>query len=105
MPTLATGVLPIAKCPVDNIVRELRDLAMRPRTTDLVLNLQRTGTDQMSRRMYRKAMIDRIVGSADAAPESSVCRPTSPRVPKLLRVPEKSVGVNHHMTVWGDRLG
>ena len=58
----------------------------------------------MSRRVPRKVMKDRIVGSADAAPESGVRRAASPRVPKLLRVPEESVAVNHRMTVWGDRL-
>ena len=36
-------------------------------------------------------------------PESPVRRTTSAGARKLLRVPEESVGVNHRMTIGGDR--
>ena len=56
----------------------------------------------MARRMPGQVMKDRIVGRADVTPEIRVRR-TAPPVGKLLGMPEKAVGVNHLMMVWGDR--
>ena len=54
-------------------------------------------------RLPGELMIDRIVCGADAAPEIHVRWAASFRVRKFLRVIEESIGVNHRMTVWGDR--
>ena len=57
----------------------------------------------MMRGVSGQDMTDRSVGSADATPESRVRRAPSAAARKLLHVREESVGVNHRMTVWGDR--
>ena len=56
----------------------------------------------MIRRVTGQVMKDCIVGSADATPEIRV-RAASIHLRKLLRMPEKAVGVNHLTMVWGDR--
>ena len=58
---------------------------------------------QMTRGVPRQVMEDRIVGGTDATPESCVHRASSPGLCNLLRMFEKTVGINHLTTVWGAR--
>ena len=54
----------------------------------------------MTRRVLGQVMKDRIVGSADPAPEIRIRRAASSGVRELLRVPEETVGINHRLAVW-----
>lgn len=90
--------------PLHHLLRKLRNLPMRPRTPNLVLNLLMTRADQMTCKELGQIMKHRIVRRTDPAAEIDIPRAASPRGRKLVRVAEKTVGANHRMRIWAELL-